>query len=205
MPLRSHWENVYQTKNSNSVSWFSPHLSLSLQIILETHIDKNSPVIDVGGGAANLVDDLLQEGFHDITVLDISEESLEISKKRLGPAADKVRWLASDITAAQLPKNHYGFWHDRAVFHFLVTPEDREKYKQILKQALKSQGYVMIATFSLDNGPTKCSGLEVMRYNSDTLTKELGHEFKLMSHHKELHKTPSGTTQEFVYCLFQKI
>ena len=204
MEKKSHWENVYRTKNAGQVSWFKPHLSKSLELILGAKIDKHEPVIDVGGGASTLVDDLLNEGFTDITVLDVSSESLEVSKKRLGKEASKIHWVVDDITIANLPKNHYFLWHDRAVFHFLTDPEDRQKYKRILGQSLKPKSFAIISTFSL-GGPVKCSGLDVCRYSPETLSGELGPGFQLLRSENETHKTPFDTTQEFVYCLFQKI
>lgn len=204
MNRQSHWENVYRTKNADQVSWFKLHLSKSLEIVLGTKIDKHDPIIDVGGGASTLVDDLLNEGFTNVIVLDVSSESLEVSKKRLGKEALKIHWTTGDITAVNLPKSYYSLWHDRAVFHFLTNPEDRQNYKRILDQSLKPKAFAIIATFSL-GGPTKCSGLDVVRYSPETLSKELGPGFQLLHSENETHKTPFDTTQEFVYCLFQKI
>ncbi len=203
MDFKSHWENVYKTKNADQVSWFKPHLSMSLGLILGTKIDKHDPIIDVGGGASTLVDDLLSEGFMDITVLDISSESLEVAKKRLGKKALKVHWMTDDITTANLPKNHYSLWHDRAVFHFLTSPEDRKKYVKVMNESLKPQGAVIIATFSL-KGPERCSGLDIVRYSPETLQAEFGENYRLIKNLEEPHETPFGTKQEFVYCLFKR-
>ena len=203
MDFKSHWENVYKTKTADQVSWFKPHLAKSLELILGTKRDKREPVIDVGGGASTLVDDLLGEGFMDITVLDISSESLEVSKKRLGKEAAKVNWIVGDVTTTNLPKNHYSLWHDRAVFHFLTSPEDRKKYVKTLNQSLKPKGIVTIATFSL-KGPERCSGLDIVRYSPETLQAEFGESYSLMKSLEESHDTPFGTKQEFVYGVFQR-
>ena len=203
MDRQSHWENIYKTKKPDQVSWFKSHLSKSFELISKTNIAKDSPVIDIGGGASTLVDDLLNDGITNVTVLDVSSESLEVSKKRLGKQVSKVHWLAADVTTVDLPKNHYVLWHDRAVFHFLTERGDREKYKQILNQALTSKGFVIISSFSL-TGPEKCSGLEVVRYSPETLLRELGSGFKLLESENETHKTPFNTTQDFVYCLMQR-
>lgn len=199
-----YWQNIYKTKKANEVSWFAPHLSSSLKLIESTGIHKNEPFIDVGGGASTLVDDLLVQGFTDISVLDISAEALEVSKKRLGKDAQKVNWMVGDITKMPLPKNHFSLWHDRAVFHFLTRADDREQYKKTLWSSLKPQGFAIIAVFSLV-GPTKCSGLEIVRYSAETIFAELGSQFKLLSCSEKSHETPFGTTQSFIYCLLQKM
>lgn len=198
-----HWENIYKIKSSSDVSWYQPHLEKSLELILELGIPKDSGIIDVGGGASTLPDDLLSEGFSNITVLDISGEALEVSKKRLANKAHAIQWLEADITTAKLKSNHYSLWHDRAVFHFLTSQEDRQKYVNTLRNAVKSQGHVLIATFGL-NGPLKCSGLEIVRYSAEGLQKELGQEFQLEKQLTETHSTPFNTTQEFLYCLFKR-
>lgn len=200
---KTHWEHVYQTKDADQVSWFKPHLSKSLELILGTKMDKHEPVIDVGGGASTLVDDLLREGFTDITVLDISPKSLEVAKKRLGKEASHIHWVVDDMTTANLPRNHYVLWHDRAVFHFLTAPEDRKKYVKAVNESLKPQGTVIIATFSL-KGPERCSGLDIVRYSPKTLQAEFGKNYRLVKSLEESHETPFGTKQEFVYCLFQR-
>jgi len=204
MNCQSHWEGIYKTKNANCVSWFKPRLSKSLEFISGTKIDKCEPIIDVGGGASTLVDDLLSEGFMNITVLDISSESLEVSKKRLGKDASNVYWVTDDIIAVNLPENHYSLWHDRAVFHFLTNPADRQKYKRILVRSLKPGAFAVVSSFSL-SGPAKCSGLDVVRYSSETLLSEFGSDFRLLHSETENHKTPFDTAQKFVYCLFRKI
>lgn len=197
------WENIYKTKKSDDVSWYKPHLDKSLELILELDLTKDAKIIDIGGGASTLPDDLLAQGFKNITVLDISSEALKVSKDRLGNKANQVCWLETDITTAQLKPNHYDLWHDRAVFHFLTKPDDRKKYVKNLIASLKPNGYVLMATFG-PNGPLKCSGLEIVRYSNQSLKAELGESFHLESHFLEIHKTPFDTTQEFLYGLFRK-
>ena len=201
--LKNHWENIYKTKSSKNVSWYKPHLERSLEIILQLRLPKDAAMIDVGGGASTLPDDLLSKGFKDITILDISREALEVSKNRLANKAHVIQWLEADITTVQLKPNHYDLWHDRAVFHFLTKPEDRQKYINTLQNAVKPGGHVLIATFGL-NGPLKCSGLEIVRYSAESLQRELGGEFQLEKQLTEIRKTPFETTQEFLYCLFRR-
>jgi len=203
MNSREHWDNIYQTKDAKQVSWYAPHLAQSLNLILSTNISKQEPIIDVGAGASRLADDLLKEGFSDITLLDIASESLETSKKRLGAAAQKIKWMVGDITKAKLPKNHYTLWHDRAVFHFLMQAEDRRAYVRQLNASLKLGGHVIVSTFSL-KGPERCSGLEIVRYSPEILATELGENFKLIKAVDENHQTPFNTTQAFLYCHFIK-
>jgi ubiquinone/menaquinone biosynthesis C-methylase UbiE len=199
----SHWGSVYKSKSPMQVSWYQPHLKKSLELIAKAGVSKDASIIDVGGGASTLADDLIAQGFANISVLDISAESLEASKKRLGKTAQEINWIVSDITDAQLPKSHFELWHDRAVFHFLTDDKDKHKYKRILLDTLKPQAFVIIATFSL-TGPMKCSDLEVARYSSETLSQELGNHFKLIEHLEESHKTPLGAAQNFTYCLFRR-
>lgn len=204
MDRKGHWEGIYRTKGAKDVSWFAPHLAKSLEIILSMGIKKSDPIIDVGAGASTLVDDLVREGFSDITALDISEESLGIARKRLADKAAQIHWIADDITRTNFPKGHFALWHDRAVFHFLTNEADRQKYRQLLTDSLKPKGYAILSTFSLD-GPPKCSGLDVVRYSPKTLSLELGAAFELLRSFQENHKTPFDTTQRFNYCVFQKI
>ena len=200
---KEHWENIYTTKQPTEVSWYKTHLDLSLEIISKLHLAPESPLIDIGAGTSTLVDDLLDQKFKDISVLDISAKALDISKKRLGHKADKVTWLESDITDADLPKSHYELWHDRAVFHFLTDVRDRKKYVDVLRSSLKINGHLIIATFNL-KGPLTCSGLDIVRYSPETLLKELGSGFRLMENVDEAHQTPSGVVQNFVYCWFRR-
>ncbi len=199
---KSHWENIYKTKLSKEVSWFRAHLDRSLELILPLSLPKNTAIIDIGG-SIDASDDLLAEGFKNITVFDISAEALNVSKERLGKKADHIQWLEGDITQISLKADYYGLWHDRAVFHFLTKPEDKQKYINNLSRSLKHAGYVLTATFG-PNGPLKCSGLEIARYSAELLQKELGDLFHLEKHVIEIHKTSFDTTQEFLYCLFRK-
>ena len=169
--LKSHWEKVYQTKKPTEVGWFQPHLTRSLEMILRAGLDRNSEIIDVGGGASTLVDDLLNDGYKRVTVLDMSQEALNVSKQRLAGQSKNVAWIEGDITAVDLPEYHYDLWHDRAVFHFLTRSEDRYRYLNRLTKALKPAGHVIIATFA-SQGPTHCSGLDVVRYSPEGLLTE---------------------------------
>jgi ubiquinone/menaquinone biosynthesis C-methylase UbiE len=197
MRVKEHWEQVYTTKPTNGVSWFQEHAELSLCLIRETGV--SGAIIDVGGGASTLVDDLLNEGYRDPTVLDVSSAALAAARKRLGTRAESVTWIEADILAAKLPSRTYDVWHDRAVFHFLTEPSARATYVETVLRTVKPGGYVIVATFAED-GPTKCSGLPVARYRADELHAEFGDPFTLLRHEKESHRTPFGTVQQFVYC-----
>lgn len=200
---KAHWETVYKTKSTEQVSWYSPHLQKSLDLILGLRLPKSAEIIDVGGGASTLPDDLLNQSFQNISVLDVSAEALKVSKNRLADKAMRIKWLDADITNVSLEREHYDLWHDRAVFHFLTDGMDRRNYVETLTKSLKKGGYCLIATFG-SNGPLKCSGLEIVRYSAENLKKEIGGEFSLEKYFTELHKTPFDTTQEFLYCLFRK-
>jgi SAM-dependent methyltransferase len=199
MSDKTHWETIYTTKPTTQVSWFQEHPTLSLAFIEQTGIGKTGHIIDVGGGASTLVDHLIADGYQNVTVLDISGSALSAAQERLGAEADKVKWLEADITKATLPAHFYDVWHDRAVFHFLTNPDDRVRYVEIVKEAVKPGGHVIVATFGVD-GPTHCSGLEVVRYNPDTLHDEFGDDFALVHSANEAHQTPFGTQQKFIYC-----
>jgi len=204
MQSKQHWEKVYETKSSDAVSWFQPHAESSLDFIHATGVGKDAAIIDVGGGASTLVDDLVAEGYADLTVLDLSAAALSAARQRLGGQESKVRWIEADIIEADLPAKRYDVWHDRAVFHFLTTPEQREAYVRKVFQSVKPGGHVIVATFAED-GPEKCSGLPVMRYSPDGLHDEFGEAFTLLKHRKEAHHTPSGSVQQFVYCYCRRI
>jgi 2-polyprenyl-3-methyl-5-hydroxy-6-metoxy-1,4-benzoquinol methylase len=199
MDTRTHWENVYKTKSPDQVSWYRPHLETSLALIEKSTRSRDDAVIDVGGGESTLVDDLLSLGFQNVSVLDVSETAIDVTRKRLGPMAEWVNWLTGDITIAQLQPRAYDVWHDRAVFHFLTDPQQRVAYVQQVARAVKPAGYVIISTFGPD-GPTQCSGLDVVRYDSQSLHREFGSGFRLVDSSKELHDTPFGTKQQFLYC-----
>jgi ubiquinone/menaquinone biosynthesis C-methylase UbiE len=204
MHSKQHWEKVYETKSTDTVSWFQPHAESSLGFIHATGVGKDAAIIDVGGGASTLVDDLVSEGYSDLTVLDLSAAALEAARKRLGERERGVRWIEADITEVNLPDNRYDVWHDRAVFHFLTAPEQREAYVRTVFRSVKPGGHVIVATFAED-GPDKCSGLPVMRYSPDGLHDEFGEAFTLLQHRKEAHHTPSGSVQQFVYCYCRRI
>ncbi|MFI5251841.1 MAG: class I SAM-dependent methyltransferase [Bacteroidota bacterium] len=200
--LRSHWEGVYSSKNSADQSWHQPHLRQSLELFSKTQISQDDHIIDIGGGASTFADDLLDRGYRNVTVVDISPHALEISKKRLAERAHNVEWIAGDILEITLPKNRCQFWHDRAVFHFLIDAIDRKNYVEQVRHAMKPGGFVLLATFSI-NGPQKCSGLEVCRYTPERMLKEFGDEFQLTESRAETHTTPAGKTQAFIYCLMR--
>lgn len=198
--MQRHWENIYGTKAPDQVSWFRPHLETSLALIERAGSgDRSISIIDVGGGASTLVDDLLERGYRNITVLDISSAALGVARKRLGEAAEAVRWVCADVTQSALPERSLDVWHDRAVFHFLTKPEDRLAYIQNVELAVKPGGHVIISTFGPE-GPVKCSGLDVVRYDAQSLHAEFGARFHLVESSKEFHVTPSGTEQQFLYC-----
>jgi 2-polyprenyl-3-methyl-5-hydroxy-6-metoxy-1,4-benzoquinol methylase len=196
---KEHWEKVYQTKQPDSVSWFQEHATRSLELIRSVGASLDAKIIDVGGGASTLVDDLLSNGFKNVTVLDLSVSALDVARKRLGTAGDSVAWIAGNICDVNLPRQQYDIWHDRAVFHFLTDPADRAAYVQQVMKSVKPGGHVIVATFAPD-GPEQCSGLPVARYAPDQLHGEFGPSFELLEHMSEEHKTPWGSVQHFVYC-----
>lgn len=203
MDGKEHWEQVYQTKPATTVSWFQEHAQRSLALIESVAPDKASRIIDVGGGASTLVDDLLRDGYRDLSVLDLSASALELAQARLGAASHSVRWLEGDICRLQLAPQSFDVWHDRAVFHFLIEAEDRAAYVRQVMRALKPGGHVVIATFGPD-GPIQCSGLPVVRYSPEGLHDEFGSGFELLEHQQETHLTPMGKVQHFVYCKCRK-
>lgn len=199
MPAKSHWEQVYASKATDAVSWFQPHAERSLRFIEQARLPPTAAIIDVGGGASTLVDDLLARGFQNLTVLDLSARALAAARARLGARAGAVTWLEADITQAGLPAQAYDLWHDRAVFYFLTAPEERRAYVQAVRHALKPDGHLIVASFAED-GPLQCSGLPVVRYDARALQAQFGADFTLLAHERELHRTPFGTTQPFTYC-----
>ena len=203
MQSKQHWEQVYKTKDATSVSWFQEHAQQSLQLIRQTGVQRDAGIIDVGGGASTLVDDLLAGGYSNVAVLDLSEAALAAAKERLGARAQQVSWLVGDITQVNLPRHAYAVWHDRAVFHFLTTAEEREAYVRAVLRAVKPGGHVIVATFAED-GPEKCSGLPVVRYSADGLHAQFGAPFTLLRHEREEHHTPAGAIQRFIYCMCRK-
>ena len=199
MGTKNHWDRVYATHAPDSVSWYRPHLERSLELIERACPDRSAAIIDVGGGESTLVDDLLRRGYKNTTVLDVSQTAIDLTKKRLGSAAENVHWIVADITETDLEPNVYDLWHDRAVFHFLTLPERRIAYVRQVMRAVKPGGHVIVSTFGPE-GPTKCSGLEVMRYDAESLHGEFGSHFRLVESSREQHSTPFGTTQQFLYC-----
>jgi SAM-dependent methyltransferase len=199
MDNKAHWEKVYGTKAPESVSWYTPHLETSLNLIQKAVSSKASAIIDIGGGEATLVDDLLSKGYTDISVLDISQKAIDVARERIAELADKVHWYCVDITTATLPQNYFDIWHDRAVFHFLTEESQRMKYIEQVMRSVKHGGYVIMSTFGLE-GPEKCSGLDVVRYDAENLHGQFGKKFKLINSSTEIHNTPMGTTQQFLYC-----
>jgi SAM-dependent methyltransferase len=203
MRAKDHWERVYTTKPANAVSWYQEHAEHSLRLIQGTGAGKDADVIDIGGGASTLVDDLLDAGYSRLTVLDLSAAALAAAQKRLGRLATRVQWLEADITTAVLPACAYDVWHDRAVFHFLTGAEQRTAYVRAVLRAVRPGGHVIVATFA-DDGPEQCSGLPVRRYSPGELHAEFGQPFELLKHQREEHHTPFGTVQQFVYCYCRK-
>lgn len=199
MTTRAHWEHVYQTKAVDDVSWYRPHLEVSLRLIADAAPDAGSAIIDVGGGEATLVDDLVGRSYSDVTVLDISPAAIDVAKARLGPSAAAVHWITGDITTVELEAARYDVWHDRAVFHFLTSADDRAAYVRQVARAVRPGGHVIVATFGPE-GPETCSGLDVVRYDAEHLHGEFGPKFRLLDSVTELHETPWGASQQFMYC-----
>jgi SAM-dependent methyltransferase len=196
---RQHWEQVYRSKQPTEVSWYAPHLETSLRLIEDAAPDRDAAIVDVGGGEATLVDDLVDRGYRRVSVLDVSATALDVAKARLSERAGAVDWLCGDVAAFPFPCDYYDVWHDRAVFHFLTHPKDRAAYVRQVARAVKPGGRVIVATFGPE-GPTKCSGLDVVRYGPDALHDEFGPMFRLSRHITELHRTPNGSIQQFTYC-----
>jgi ubiquinone/menaquinone biosynthesis C-methylase UbiE len=200
--VKSHWEEIYTTKASTNVSWYQTHPSLSLKLIEATGIRKDQRIIDVGGGTSMLVDFLLNKGFTELAVLDISPSAIEIAKTRLSDLALNVEWIEADITEFQ-PSHHLDLWHDRTVFHFLVNEEDRSKYVNVLKRTLVPGGHIIIATFAID-GPRRCSGLDTVQYDVESMCSQLGDEFVLLDKLDEKHITPGNKEQKFTYFMYRR-
>ena len=203
MQSKDHWEQVYTTKASDTVSWFQPHAEMSMRLIRDTGLGHDAAIIDVGAGASTLVDDLLDDGYGHVTILDLSAAALAETQQRLDMRSSSVKWWVADITLADFEPHSFDIWHDRAVFHFLTTDVDRRKYVQQVLRALKPGGHVIMATFGA-KGPTQCSGLPVMRYEPEALHAEFGEAFVLLKHEEQMHHTPFGIDQKFVYCMCRK-
>lgn len=202
MPDNQHWAEVYRTKAPDAVSWYQPRPEPTLRALERLHVRETTSLIDIGGGASTLVDNLIECGWSDVTVLDIAAPALEIAKARLGQVAERVHWEVADITTWN-PGRTFDVWHDRAVFHFLTAEEQRQAYRQALRRGLAPDGLVIMATFALD-GPERCSGLPVQRYDAASLTEAVGPMLKLADDWREVHITPAGTSQAFTWCAFRR-
>ncbi len=199
---KKHWENIYQTKSLEEVSWFQPKPETSLSFLKELAVSKTSKIIDVGGGDSFFADFLLELEYEDITVLDISESAINRAKKRLGKNAEKIKWIVSDVNSFS-PSEKYDFWHDRAAFHFLTDKNEIENYRKLVAENISDDGILVIATFS-ENGPKKCSGIDIQQYSEETLTEIFHNDFDKIRGFTENHTTPFDTVQNFVYCNFRK-
>ena len=199
----THWQSVYGRQPADEVSWYQLHPDTSLSLIQSCKLEKNAALIDVGAGASVLADHLLDEGYLDVTVLDIAKAALDQSRQRLGARANQVRWQVADVTEF-LPDRSYDLWHDRAVLHFLTDPELRAAYRAALEQALLPGGHLVVGTFAMD-GLTKCSGLEIVQYDAAKLLDLLGPEFILREEQQEAHVTPAGAIQQFAWFVLQRV
>jgi SAM-dependent methyltransferase len=202
MDMQAYWEQLYGAKSPQETSWYEPHLQTSLDWIAAAAKSPSASIIDIGGGESTLVDDLLARGYDRLSVLDIAGAAIRKSQERLGSAAKLVAWLVGDVTTSALPTATYDVWHDRAVFHFLTKPEQRLAYVHQIVSALKPGGQVVMATFGPE-GPEKCSGLDIKRYDAASLHHELGTNFQMVRSSLTEHRTPFGTTQQFLYCQFR--
>jgi SAM-dependent methyltransferase len=202
MTTKAHWDKVYSSKPAQAVSWFAPHLETSLKLIHEASTRKDTAIIDIGGGESTLVDDLFSEGYRNLSVLDISQKAIDVAKGRMGQNANRIQWYCADITQACLPEAYFDIWHDRAVFHFLTKQSYRDQYIERVKRSVKHGGYVIMATFGPE-GPTQCSDLDIVRYDSKSLHNQFGDAFQLLESSTEIHQTPMGTTQQFLYCFYR--
>lgn len=198
---KAHWEKIYQSKALEEVSWYQPNPEASLAYVQSANLDKDAQIIDVGAGDSFLVDYLLDQGYEHITVLDISEAAIARAKKRLGNRAELVNWVVSDVVEYN-PEQTFDFWHDRAAFHFLTNPADQEAYAALVSKAVKSNGKMLVATFS-DHGPTKCSGIEIQQYEEEQLAQFFSKDFSMLSSQRLIHPTPFATEQEFLFAYFE--
>jgi len=199
MQVSDHWENVYRNKPFDAVSWYAPHLGESLRLIQQLSPEPTASIVDIGGGESTLVDDLLRHHYLDLSVLDISSTAIEFTRQRLGQQAHEVSWHVGDITQYDFGSKRFDLWHDRAVFHFLTDPAARQAYVDLVRRSVKPGGYVLMATFG-PNGPLKCSGLDVVRYDDQSLHHEFGEGFQMIGSELTEHNTPMGTNQQFLYC-----
>jgi trans-aconitate methyltransferase len=199
---KQHWNEVYAKKSPESLTWFQPRPETSLTLIRSAGLAREARLIDVGGGTSLLTSVLLEEGFQHLSILDVSDRAIELAKTRLGNRASEIEWYEADLTTFE-PPHRWDLWHDRAVFYFLTAEEDRRAYCRVMNHSVEPGGYVVIATFALD-GPTRCSGLEVVRYSPESLHAELGGQYEFRGRLAEDHRTPADGMQRFVYSWFQR-
>lgn len=200
---KQHWESVHRNNDPNSVGWYQPKPTLSMRLLLECNLALDAPIVNIGGGSSSLVDHVLDAGFTDVTVLDVSATGLGLAQQRLGLRSADVEWIVTDVTTHRFDRS-YQLWHDRAVLHFLTDPDDQARYVGILRQTVAAGGHVIIATFAPD-GPDSCSGLPVQRHSEESLTEALGGEFEPVCFENEIHRTPGGSDQAFLYGCFRRI
>ncbi|KJF44800.1 SAM-dependent methyltransferase [Draconibacterium sediminis] len=203
MDRKKHWEDIYQSKNTAEVSWFQSSPTTSLQFVKEFKLPLSARIIDVGGGDSFMVDRLLEMGYRNITVLDISETAIKKAQQRLGEKADTVKWIVADAAGFQ-PTETYDFWHDRAAFHFLTEKQEISNYVDTISSYVKPGGYLVLGTFS-EQGPTKCSGIEIKQYSENTMTSLLTDFFNKIRCISVDHKTPFNTLQNFIFCSFRRL
>ncbi|GGH26989.1 Methyltransferase domain-containing protein [Cribrihabitans marinus] len=197
----SHWDGLYREKDDAQLSWHEDDPSLSLELCDVAGVDRGTSVIDIGGGTSRFAERLIERGLSDVSVLDVSEAALDRSRRQLGPVGEQIEWIAANVTT-WTPDRYYDLWHDRAVFHFLIDADGRAAYRDRLCRCLRPGGYAIIATFALD-GPEKCSGLPVVRYDPEGLSEVLGGRFTLVAHRSHTHNTPWGSPQSFQFSLFR--
>jgi len=199
---KEHWEKVFSTKQENEVSWYQPKPQTSIHFFTENHIPKEAKIIDIGGGDSYLIDNLLELGYHNLSLLDISENAIERIKNRLGAKSEKVTFIVSDVLDFQ-PETKFDVWHDRASFHFLITDDEIENYKKLVSNSIHQNGFLFLGTFS-ENGPLKCSGLEITQYSEAKFESVFGSDFEKVNCFTENHPTPFDTIQNFIFCTFKK-
>ncbi len=203
MSTVDHWQKIYSARPAEKLGWYKPHIQIPLRWIEKLDLASDAPIIDVGGGTSTLVDNLIEMGYRSNTVLDISKHALSSARARLGEKHRLVTWIDADITVVELPPCGYDLWHDRAMFHFLTSPEQLQNYLDTLFHALKPGGHIIMGTFAPE-APSTCSGLPVRRYSLEELRNTIGEDFDLVGHDKELHITPGGTEQMYLFCHFRK-
>jgi ubiquinone/menaquinone biosynthesis C-methylase UbiE len=200
---KEHWDDVYRAKAPDQLTWFQPRPETSLRLIEEANVGPEARIIDVGGGTSSLTENLLEAGYHQLTVLDVSGAALEVCRQRLAGRAADVEWIEADLTCFE-PSRPWDLWHDRAVLHFLTDPEDVRAYRKSMLRALAENGQAVIATFG-PQGPKRCSGLDVQRYGADSLSEAVGPEMELVESRLDDHVTPTGASQQFLFCRFRRL